>query len=240
VPGLVFKRQPVWSLTDLSIRRLAKPVQPVADGARDVWREALEKSNGLWYTRRRNLQYKAEIVSVPAPIIRDEGENEMRVVETIERVKVENRFEEIGKRSTVAARAEMMTLLGARKFIQGSNTLVRAAVSELHALDRINRASVVNVATRFTKAKLGEGMQRLENLVPAFKDDETVASRVSESGKVPELDHIAQVLPTTKLRVFSTQLLSAATSGDEPQKRVAKLVDDQIKELKTPTHIIKH
>ena len=239
VPGFVFKRRPIWSLTDLSMRRLVQPVQPVVDTVRNVWREAIEKSNGLWYTRRRNLQYKANIVSVSEPITRDEEENEKQVEGTMERVKVMERFNIITNRSTVAARAEIMTLLGTRKFIQGSNILVKSAVSELHSLGRVNRASVVNVATRFTKAKLGEGMRRLEELDTKFTKNETVINSVSESGKVPELDHIAQVLPTTKLRVFSKELIVAAASPTTPEAQVAKLVEDKIKELRTPTRVLR-
>ncbi|MBU4295132.1 MAG: hypothetical protein L6365_05645 [Desulfobulbaceae bacterium] len=241
VPGMVFKRQPIWSLTDLANRRLAEPAQSVVDTAKNVWRKALGKTNGLWYTRRRNLQYKAEIVSIPVPITRDEEENEVQVEATINRVKVQTLFKSITDRSTIAARAEMMTLLGGRKFIDGSNILVRAAVSEIHSFDpeRVNRATVVNVATRFTKSKLGEGVRRLEDLEATFRDDEKVVNSVSASGKVPELDHIAQVLSSAKLKVFSNQLLKAATTGTAPEKQVAKLVDDKMNELKSPTKIVR-
>lgn len=68
-PGLVAKRLPLQALQGLMIPRQIIPVtnpQTVVDQA---WATALQGQDLLWYVRRRNLQYKSEIVGVGANVV---------------------------------------------------------------------------------------------------------------------------------------------------------------------------
>ena len=240
-PGLMTKRQPITVLTELSFKTIAKPIQTDLDSIKKVWREVLNSTETYWYTRRRNIQYRADIVALPEPVIRDETESEEKVAVRMKDTKMVTRFNDLNNLGTTAARAEIMSLLSTRTFLRGPQLAVKAAVKELEGSQstagKINRLSVLKVSERFSESKFGEGIARLEEIDTAFKEN-TVVNTLSDSGKVPELDRLVRVLPATKLKVFSKELSSIAKSTDgDPPKKVAKLVDERLKGLKLPSRI---
>jgi hypothetical protein len=225
-------------LRSFALKRPTLTVQPSVDPVENVWREVLESADTLWYARRRNIHYKAEVTGVPVSVIRDEKENEEEVAKRIKAVKLTTPFKNINKRGTTVAKAEVMSLLGTRAFARGPQTLVKGAVNELNTLESVNRISVLKVAERFSEKGFGEGVARLEEMDTAFKENNKVIDSISTSGKVPELDRLSRALPETKLKVFSKELIHVASTGEGPQSvKVAKLVADKLKELKAPVTV---
>ena len=237
------RRQPIIALSDLRLRRESIPETTDMDAAKRLWRGALQEASMLWYTRRRNIQYKADIVGLPAPLIRDESETEEKVQELIAETAIIEDFETVNSRGTVAAKAEIMSLLSAPTFIKGSPILVKAAVREMATTARdldedkkVNRFTVLKISERFSETKFGEGIARLEQVDPTFKESEVIVNTMSNSGKVPELDRLVRALPDDKLRLFSKELKTTAESGDgDRPQNVARLVEDKLKEIKTPS-----
>ena len=181
----------------------------------------------MWYVRRRNVHYKADVVATSVLVLRDEVTTERAINERLSDTDLTGRFRYIKRRGTTAAEAEAMSMLSAPSFVSGSDTLIKAAVSELAGLDTVTRESVMKTAERFADPEFGEGIARLERENPEFKESDVVDS-LGGSGKVPELDRLARTLPEPELKALSTEIVEAAKSGDKPQTdKVAKIITER-------------
>lgn len=237
--GLHTKRTPLSTLTNLTaIRTPATPGMAI-NSSEEVWREALSSADTLWYARRRNINYKPEVVSPPIVAIRDETEVETAVADRAKVSGFEAIFKNVIKNGTIAARADVHTLLSARKFRVGPKILLGGAIHELNAFDKVKRSSVLKVSQRFSESQFGEGVSRLVDINSVFLKDEVIVEAVSTSGKVPELDWVARALPKEKLVPFSKELQKVAKEDGKAQpKKVANLVANKIKELEAPKRIL--
>lgn len=119
--------------------------------------------------------------------------------------------------------------------------MTRAAALEIQPIDtnaRINRIKVLSVSERFSTPKFGQGLQRLKVLKPDIDDVEDVAKVIAGSMKVPELDKVSSHLTNEKLSTFASKLLIAADpSKPEPEKEVAKVIDEALKQIKAPVKL---
>ena len=236
-PGIVAKRAPVLTIMNLLKSKELIPDEKLTTEL-DVWRDVLQSTDTLWYARRRNISYKADIVSLPVPIIRDEEEVEADVESRFNILGMQNIFGRINT-GTFAARSEVMTLLGTRKFKVGPKIMIKAAARELlpdSDAGRIKRKNVLAVGERFTTAKFGQGLQRLKEIKAEIDDDDAVADTIADSGKVPELDKVSSHLTGDKLITFSNDLLIAARST-KGATEVAKVIDIELKQLKAPVKL---
>lgn len=238
-PGIVAKRTPLLTIMNLLKYKELQTDEEITT-ALDVWREVLQSTDTLWYARRRNVSYKADVVSLPIPVTRDEEEVETEVEDRFTTINIKPYFDRINQ-GTFAARAEVMTLLGAKKFKIGPKLMTRAAALEIQPIDtnaRINRIKVLSVSERFSTPKFGQGLQRLKVLKPDIDDVEDVAKVIAGSMKVPELDKVSSHLTNEKLSTFASKLLIAADpSKPEPEKEVAKVIDEALKQIKAPVKL---
>lgn len=224
---------PIEVLSSLGIEE-----SDVADlvAANTVWREAFtDAQTTLWYTRRRNVNFKTEVVGEPVPLLEDEELIESEIDTVAQETKSADELSEVNLASTTAAKAEVSLLLGK---VRSSPLIFRSAINDLRVaaskteVQKLNRLSALGVSERFAVAKFGEGVQRLGATALEINENEVVAESITRSGKLPELDKLSSQLPEADLRVFSKELIETATSGDGPQpEKVAKLIDDKNAEL---------
>jgi len=225
-PGLVAKRKPLEALRGIKLPRVAlPPIQPenLADAA---WREILTNTEFLWYIRRRNLSYRADIVGVSAPLISNERPAEAALVSRLRTEGLTRRFGSLRNRATSAADAEMVSLLSSPNF-ELSRTLTEGTLVELESVRALDRTTALPILERFSSPGTGEGIARLEAIQPDLRNT-AVARTLAQTKMVPELDTLARNLTEEQLRQFAEALLTEARSND-PQ-RVAEFISTSMKE----------
>lgn len=221
VPGLLAKRRPIETLRGLVLPRPAPPVLATQNVADAAWRQALAGNDLLWYVRRRNLRYKAELAGTATRLVGDEAPAERSLTTALRSLGATTQFGRMKKRATSAADAEMVALVSSPKF-EGSRTLLLAGLNELESQDKLDRAAVLKVAERFSDPTLGEGVARLEAANPELKTNNTMVQALAKSGAVPELDRLAARATPAELDALATDLTTAARAGGAEQ--VAALV----------------
>lgn len=236
-PGIVAKRTPLLTIMNILKHKELQTDEEITT-ALDVWRGVLQSTDTLWYARRRNVSYKADVVSLPIPVTRDEEEVETEVENRFDNLNIQPFFDRI-KLGTIAARSEVMTLLGTTRFRLGPKIMTRAAARELQPVEtgtRINRLRVLSVSERFSAPKFGQGIQRLKDIKPEIDDVETVANVIAGSRKVPELDRVSSLLTGKDLTSFANAVHTAATSTSVPdkEKEVEKVIDEALLKIKAP------
>ena len=213
-PGLIAKRKPLEKL--IRLNRFALPIAPIPDPVNSLWSSALTNATELWYIRQRNIPYQAEIVGTAVPLASDDATTESELSDRLNRLNLDERFDDL--RTSVNGRADALALLSAPQ-INRSDLLLRSALTELEnapadASQPIDRATVLGVAERFGDPRLGEGLNRLEAVAPAIRDNETVISTLASSGETINLDRLSRTLSSSELTRFSRDLTTAAGDGD--------------------------
>jgi hypothetical protein len=225
VPGLLAKRRPIEALRGLVLPRQAPPVLATQNVVDAAWRQALAGKDLLWYVRRRNLRYKAELAGTATRLVGDEAPSERSLTTALRTVGATTQFGRIKKRATSAADAEMTSLVASPKFA-GSRTLLLGSLNELEGQDKLDRAAVLKVAARFSDPTLGEGVARLEAASPELKSNATLVQALAKSGAVPELDRLAAKATPGELATLAADVTTAARTGTAAQAaaQVAVLV----------------
>jgi hypothetical protein len=231
-PGQVAKRKPIDALKDLGKRRLQSIVNN-DELEESKWRQLLQSLETLWYIRRRNISYRADIVASPLMITRDELAIELLISERFKNLGLTTTIGNIKRRGSTAAESEIINLFGSPVFLSGSDISVKAAVSEINSLEKVDRESVLTVSERFTRDSFGEGVSKLESANPTLGSSKKKLDIVADSGKLPELDLIAKKLPPKEFAIFSEELSKATTGAAASSEKVAILIDEKIETLKT-------
>jgi hypothetical protein len=226
-PGLIAMRRPVDILRGIQLARLILPPpttdESTTDGAwAKVVADASTVSTGLlWYVRRRNVDYRSDVVGIPVRVTMNDTEIETDVMNTMRTLGLDARVNALRGSTTTLAISELMTLLGSRKFTE-SPLLANAVVHELEsaaastdAPQPLDRAAILKVAERFADPQIGEGLKRLEQARPELDTDPTILEALVESEKVAELDRIGRTLRDAQLLAFTRALQEAAAGGAE-------------------------
>lgn len=243
-PGMLARRKPIEVLRGLRLPRVPEPILDPQDLANAAWRNALANTDALIYVRRRNLAARAEVAGVGIRLVGDELGNERALNTRLKESKLEPRVAKLRSISSTPTRAEIVGLLSSPKFEQ-SPTLLGAAVRELEANkteviadpaastteERLERVAVLRVAERFGNPQLGEGLRRLEQITPALRDDTKIVQALADSGAVPELDRLGQVVPEARMAEIAEELLTTARSGKSEQ--LSGLVRTRLQEFRT-------
>ncbi len=230
-PGLVAKRLPIESLRRLTLPRVAPQAgvpETVSDAA---WREALGSVEFLWYTRRRNLAYRAEITGVSVPIVGDDAVVEDALTDRLRDAELVTRFNTLRNATTSAARADVVGTLSTIGALD-SRVVLEGALVELEAEHedddaRLTIGRIQPIIERFTAAGTGLGIARLEEAQPELKAT-GIARTIAQSKRVPELDTLARSMSEENAKVFAAKLQDAARENPE---RVAALIDEASREL---------
>jgi hypothetical protein len=251
-PGLVAKRRPLEALIRLPRLPVLLPApERIIDG---VWRRELQDKPTLFYVRRRNINYRAEVVGTVVRVVVDDLGRDAVVDERIKEIGLTRKFTTLKKRASTEAVAEMTALLGSPK-LANSKLLLGGVVNELEnarpragaAPDepgperpaegeeqpegsaRIDRLAVLKVAERFAHPKFGEGITLLENENVEIKDDAVIKTLV-QSGAIPELDEIGRRLDETERKAFVKEVVEQARQGGA--EKVGQAVRRKMKEIR--------
>jgi hypothetical protein len=256
-PGLIAQRRPLEALAGLRLARFQALVPaPVADNLLDAaWTKELSGASQaggglLWYVRRRNLQYRSDVVGTSLRIATDEFPNEWRIRRVIATdATLAKLYETLRKAASSAANAEIVALLSSSK-ITASRLLLHVAVAELtqeivavvptdantQQSGTLSLDAVARVAQRYADPKFGDGFQNLDAPVDAvLRADGTsanvVARPIAALGIAPQVERIGDRLAgganAVELAEFAKQLVDKA-KGANPEAEVKTLVDANV------------
>lgn len=226
-PGMLTKRKPITALKQLMLRRTLTPVLPFVLTTDSRWRVELGKLNQLWYLRRRNLHYKAEVTSWSVEMKSEEVAMDRLVGERIASLSLKTRFNTLLTRATSSGAAELTSFMASPLLIKGSDAVAKAAFTELEKSESLDSVSVMKVAERFTGPAFGEGLSRIESS-KAITGNSRVVDNVVKSGLLPELDQLSRILPETEFKALTTELSDAGSGNDETAvEKVSKLIAEK-------------
>ncbi|ALP53809.1 hypothetical protein Tel_12070 [Candidatus Tenderia electrophaga] len=227
-PGMIAKRKPITALSQLLSRRRVTAMTPAEASADSQWRTELSKLSQLWYLRRRNLHYKAEVTSWSVEIRSAEREFEEKVTERINGLNLKTRFNSLLSRATTTAAAELTSFLASPMMLGGSDAAVRAAVTELEKAEEVDSRDVMKVAERFSEPGFGEGLARLEKADEHFSGNTRVMENLAKSGKLPELDRLSRTLPKAEFETLTKELADAGSGNDAAAvEKVSKVIEEK-------------
>ncbi len=227
-PGMIAKRKPIVALNQLMSRRLIRPILPEVLTADSVWRNELSKHTQLWFIRRRNLHYKAEVTSWSIEMKSEEAVVENNVLERVTGLNLKTRFNTLLGRATTSASAELTSFLASPLMLKGSDATVRAAVTELEKAETVDSIAVMKVAERFSEPNFGEGLARLEKTNDAFTGNARVVENVTKSGLLPELDKLSRTLPEKEFKVLADELIEVGSGNDAAAlEKVTKAIKEK-------------
>jgi hypothetical protein len=211
-PGMLAKRMPLESLRAISLPRLTRPMLTEASLVDTAWRDALSGAESLWYVRRRNVSYRADIVGVSVREVVDERPREVALKALLKSQGLTTRVQSLRAKATSVSGADLTHLLSSEK-LAGSRTLTEGALAELEALPVMDRGQLLPVLERFSAKGTGEGIARLERVKPELAAT-AIAKLIASSKMVPELDALAQKLNEDQLAILAEQLAEAAAGKD--------------------------
>ena len=207
------------------------------------WRSLVARYKTLWYVRRRNLNYKEEVVGESIRILTDEFEDETDMRRYLKTLDLYNRFSHLKTRGSAAADLAMVKLLSSPKFTE-SNSLLMDAMRELEAVEKLDEKAVLEVAARFNEKDTGEGTKRVEKevLEAEIRDDGSTIKAAIERNKarviklgdtkaVPELDYIARALPEEEFKVFAEEVKVLLDDKEKPAQEIAKVILEKKRSL---------
>lgn len=231
-PGMLAKRKPISALTGLLARRAVTPVAMEELSTDTIWRAELSKQSGLWYLRRRNLHYKAEVTSWSVALQAREFVIEGEVVDRIKALGLEDRYKVLESRATSSAKAELTAFLASPLLRAGSDSTARAAVSaavsELEKSETLDRLAVIKVAERYTSPDFGEGLARLAGESEILAGDSRVAANLAATGMLPELDRLSRILPKDEFKELADKLAEAGGAEDAGAvERVTRVITEK-------------
>ncbi|OLE51720.1 MAG: hypothetical protein AUG51_21615 [Acidobacteria bacterium 13_1_20CM_3_53_8] len=222
-PGMVARRAPLEALRILNPALLAMPTE--TNPGDDEWRKLLSEVPMLWYIRRRNLSYRAEVTGTYVPTFVDEVKMEKAVRALIKKEGLQSIFTQFEQKTTLRGKADAFALLSQRRF-QTKAMLVatlRQFQEELKRVKIIDSAAVWRVAEHFANTGAGTGVTRLERSHPELLRNQEFVKTLMESDQLPEIDRHARNLSEDELHDFARKLkASHRTRGRERKPAAVK------------------
>jgi hypothetical protein len=120
-PGMIAQRKPLEVLQGLRLPRLVQPLLPPGSPAESAWASAIagaaQQSGGtLWYVRRRNLEYRSDLVGRGVRVASDDRKEEKELFDKLRQLGWYDEFNKIiDDLSTTPAAAEMVSFFAAPK-----------------------------------------------------------------------------------------------------------------------------
>jgi hypothetical protein len=208
-PNLVAKRLPLEVLRGIRLPRLTLPVVDTTNVVDEAWRRVLSQAGELWYVRRRNLAYKAEVTGVAAAVTAPERDVERDVVRRVGKAK----FDNLREKATTPAASEMVKLMSSPTF-ERAPELLPAVVKSLENEKNLDRAAVMRVAADFNRPGFGEGLARLKQAQPGLVDKDMV-DRLASTRALSGLDRLAAALPDDQLALIDKDALQELAASGE-------------------------
>jgi len=213
-----------------------KPATLALDLDEANWRSLVASFKTLWYVRRRNLNYKEEVVGESIRILTDEFDDEADMLRRFKVNALDDRFSNLKLRGSAAADLSMVKLLSSPRFTE-SKSLLLSAMSELEATEILDEKAVVEIAERYNKKGSGEGVRRVENAIleKDTRDDGTTIKAAADRNKsrviklgdskaAPEMDYIASKMKAEEFEKFNGELKLLLDDKDKQADAVTELI----------------
>ncbi len=185
------------------------------------WQGLIGAQPFLWFIRRRNLSYKESVVGQVVRVMADEFTDETEMRRYQRTLDLYDDFTHLKVAGSAAADLGMVRLLTIPKFVQ-SETLMRSALREFQAEDRLDEHAVSLVSERFAGDTMGEGVSRLEASIAV---DTNKARKLADSYRVPEMDYIARALPEQEFSAFAEALDQRLGDDGVSAEAVAEFIE---------------
>jgi hypothetical protein len=211
-------------------------VSPAAgneDALKEVaWKRLLSKEPFVWYVRRRNMSYKDEITGTAVHVMTNEHQDETDMRRYQKGLKLYDDFTNMKIRGSAAADLEMVRLLTIPKFTK-SEILMRAALKEFNATDKLDERHAASVSVRFANRLIGAGLDRIESKIFQGSDAEKTNQRkkLAETLRTPELDFVARVLTGEEADALADELYKRLIDPKIKPKDIAQFILDKKEEV---------
>ena len=226
-PDMVSKRLPIEALRLLKMPFATEAI--ARDLGDDAWRNALSQVSMLWFVRRRNLSYKADLAGNAARVSNaDERRIESNLIRSLTNRGQAEAFKNLQATATAPAGAAMVSFLSSPKF-ERSEILMPAALSALKKESRqggLDQAAVDRVAANFADPQLGEGLARLEKINPELRDDKIV-KKLIDTDQLHKLDRHARRLSDDSLANLAKDVVGGASGAKRRLTKAATLTTAQ-------------
>lgn len=220
-PGMVFQRRPIESLVALTAVRLAPPVLNVVSPIDAAWKQALSRNNLLWYVRRRNLQVRQDLAGVA--VSANAVNSLWSLNDALVTMNLDKRFATLRQKAQPDFVGAVTGLVTGMAFT-GSKMLMQDAIHEFELAATLDLRGATPILKRFSNPSLGQGLARIQKLVPTTTVVATVQV-IAESGAVPELDLLGQKLSDADMTALANQVVTIANSGKaDASAQIAQLL----------------
>lgn len=197
-----------------------------------AWKRLLSKEPFVWYVRRRNVSYKEEITGTAVHVMTNEHRDETDMRRYQKGLNLYDEFTYLKVRGSAAADLEMVRLLTIPKFTQ-SELLMRAALKEFNATDKLDERHAASVSVRFANRLIGKGIARIEDKIFIGTDKEKTdqKKKLAETLRTPELDFVARVLTSEEVEDFSKKLHARLIDSKKKPEDIARFILNKKEEL---------
>lgn len=222
----------------------AQPVvMPKVDLSEATWRSLIKGQELLWYVRRRNLNYKDDIVGESVDVTTDESSAETEMRNRLKEIGLDRRFTTLKTRGTAAADLSMVKLLSSPQFAE-SEILTLGAVRELEVAEKLDERAAETVSGRYAEPSMVESIKRLEAIIMEAdkREDGTVikaaanrnkerAEKLTDSLNLPEANVVVRSLSDEAFGKFSAELKSLLDDKEKTAKEVSELITKKYRSL---------
>ena len=188
--------------------------------AEQAWREALAGTDLLWFMRRRNLSYRADLTGLPVEVRGNELAVDREVADRLGGLGLLDRYRTLRDRATSGGLRVLTAALNAPK-VAASPLLTEAVITRLESAEGLDSGAALRATELFQDPKFGDGIARIEAAQPDLRTGDTV-KRLLDTGALRDLDRLgSSVADDVKLRDAAGAVVAVATSN-KPD-RAAKL-----------------
>lgn len=204
----------------LSPRVPIVPLPNPEELAEQAWREALANTDLLWYMRRRNLSYRADLTGLPVAVRGNELALDRDLTDRLGGLGLLDRYLTLRGRATSGGLRVLTAALSAPK-VTASPLLTEAVITRLEGAEGLDSGAALRATELFQDPKFGDGIARIEAARPDLRAGDTV-KRLLDTGALRDLDRLgSSVADDIKLRDAAGAVVAVATS--DADDRAAKL-----------------
>ena len=212
-PGLLAKRSPLQVLQNWKIARL--PIVPplVVDPAVAAWRNAVPRGSLIWYIRRRNFATTPKLQGALRILAGDELGTDKKLADSMKTFGLTARFNAVVAKGSTQADGPISAFLSSPRFLN-SKTLTTDLITALEAAPAITSSTAADIMSNYSDATFGNGLARLETLLPDFRKNDAAIKNVVAANKTRDVDLlIAQEPDDAKATDLAKKILDLATNN---------------------------
>ncbi len=200
--------------------------------AEQAWREALANTDLLWYMRRRNLSYRADLTGLPVAVRGNELALDRDMTDRLGGLGLLDRYLTLRGRATSGGLRVLTAALSAPK-VAASPLLTEAVITRLEGAEGLDSGAALRTTELFQDPKFGDGIARIEAARPDLRTGDTV-KRLLDTGALRDLDRLgSSVADDIKLRDASGAVVAVAISDGPDQAAKLAAINKVVSALGT-------